>query len=868
MPLPIPYTGASVELTPPTGLWPSALGLTLGTLAVAVAVYFMVWLYRHETRVVRRRVAVALLVLRSAAVLIVLLTLTFDPVFMRTTTEPVPGRVLVAFDTSDSMRVTDPHRPIGEKLRLITAIRLASDLYSESELNALIGRTERSGEVDLPPVDTPAGRRARERLDEAVKRHDDMTRLAVAVRAIGPDGADLLSTWGERHVVEVASFDQVFAGLPSDTEGLVRTLALDGPSPGGTTKPAYTDLKLPLTHASQSTGVAADPTSARLLGVVVLTDGRHNWGDSPLQLADQLGKRKVPVYPVLVAPELPPPDVAVVAARPQSATVFKGSFVPVEVEVRVAGWPAGQVRVTLRASQDAAEPEAETAETIDHAGMDTVYRLTLRAKLDAAGPWSLKVTAVSEDHEDRFPENNTRTARVNVVKDRARVLLIDGDARWEFHYLHTCLGRDENMDVRSVVFRQPRVTRATDEEVRPLGLPAREMPVDPDALSTVDCLVIGDVEPSQFSAAERERVERYVADAGGTLVFVAGKRAMPLSYMRDDDPFRRLLPVRKPSVLDEPQGFRPMLTPEADRTWFLQMADSAGESRQAWGRLPPHFWAVVGEAKDGAEALASAPGKPPREAALIARQNYGFGRVLYVGIDSTWRWRYKVGDYYHHRFWGQVAQWAASDRLLPTVNAAGTIRFGTREPVFRPGQVVEVVVRSTEAVRTPAPQSLKGARVIRLSDGPDGKESPAGLVPLTATEGRPRELTATFRDLDPGRYAVELDVPEWADQLRGPPGPDGRSAPLRARFEVLPPDGDEMVELSGNRELLEQIAAASGGQVYTPETLGELAETLTAKVATREEQVRRAARQSWWTLGLFVLLLTTEWVVRKWNGLP
>ncbi len=401
-----------------------------------------------------------------------------------------------------------------------------------------------------------------------------------------------------------------------------------------------------------------------------------------------------------------------------------------------------------------------------------------------------------------------------------------------------------------------------------MGLPAREMPADPDALAGVDCVVIGDVEPGQFPPAERERIERFVADDGGTLVLVAGKRAMPLAYLRDDDPFRKLLPVRDPRVVDEPNGFKLALAPEADRAWFLRMADAAGESREAWDRFPPHFWAVAGEAKDGAEVLAAVPGRPPRQVAVIAKQNYGFGRVLYVGIDSTWRWRYKVGDYYHHRFWGQVAQWAASDRLLPTVNAAGTIRFGTREPAFRAGQDVEFVVRATEAVRKLSPQALKGAKVVRLPDEASGKESPTGLVPLTVPEGRPRELTATLRDLNPGRYAVELDVPEWADQLRGPPGPDGRAAPLRARFDVLPPDGDELVELSGNRELLEQVAAASGGKVYTPETLGELAEALTAQAATREEQARRLARRSWWVLGLVTLLLTAEWALRKWSGLP
>jgi hypothetical protein len=240
--------------------------------------------------------------------------------------------------------------------------------------------------------------------------------------------------------------------------------------------------------------------------------------------------------------------------------------------------------------------------------------------------------------------------------------------------------------------------------------------------------------------------------------------------------------------------------------------------------------------------------------------------VLYVGIDSTWRWRFKAGDYFHHRFWGQVAQWAASDRLLPTANAAGTIRFGPREPAYRAGQDVEVVVRATEAVRKLGPNALKGVRVVKLTD--DGKESPAGLFPLANSEARPRELTTALKDLSPGKYAVELDIPEWADQLQGPPGPDGRASKLRARFEVLPPDGEELVELSGNRDLLEQIAAASGGKVYTPDTVGELVEALAGRAATREELVERPARRSWWLLGAFVLLIAAEWCLRKWSGLP
>src|SRR5581483_7208186 len=223
--LPLPFTGATLELAPPAGSWSSAVGFALGALAVPLAVVLMTWLYRRELRLVPRPVAIVLLALRAVAVLVVLLTLLFDPAVVRTTTEPVPGRVLVAFDTSDSMRVADPHRSLAEKLRLLRALKLAADLYSESELNALIEHAEKSGEPDFPPADSPAGRRARARLAEAVQRLDGLTRLGVALRAVGPDGSNLLAAIREKHAVEAAMFDQALAGLPADDEGLRRALA-------------------------------------------------------------------------------------------------------------------------------------------------------------------------------------------------------------------------------------------------------------------------------------------------------------------------------------------------------------------------------------------------------------------------------------------------------------------------------------------------------------------------------------------------------------------------------------------------------------------------------------------------------------------
>ena len=145
---------------------------------------------------------------------------------------------------------------------------------------------------------------------------------------------------------------------------------------------------------------------------------------------------------------------------------------------------------------------------------------------------------------------------------------------------------------------------------------------------------------------ERERLEKYVSERGGTLVLLAGKRSMPMEYLRDGEPLAKLLPITSPKTVDAPAGFQVELTAEGGQTGFLRLDANAGLSAEIWSNLPPHYWAVTGRAKDVAVTLAHVPqaGAPKdptaareleRNNALIVRQNFGFGKVVFVGIDST-----------------------------------------------------------------------------------------------------------------------------------------------------------------------------------------------------------------------------------------
>ena len=237
--------------------------------------------------------------------------------------------------------------------------------------------------------------------------------------------------------------------------------------------------------------------------------------------------------------------------------------------------------------------------------------------------------------------------------------------------------------------------------------------------------------------------------------------------------------------------------------------------------------------------------------------------MLYIGVDSTWRWRKGVGDLYHHRFWGQVVRWAA-DRPLESGNQF--VRFGTSQPVYRGGQDVELFVRFKDAKDAARAETKATANVLRR--GGDGK--PVAVIPLGRRPAQPNAYEARVANLPEGDYEIQLDMPAVADRLRPSADPEEPKAagPLKASFTVSPPESAEMNDLSTNRPLLEELASKSGGKVYSPEDVEELLKNLVNENITHTDYTEQKLWH-WWTMLIAVVsLLTVEWVVRKWSGLP
>jgi hypothetical protein len=881
----LPLFDADLLLSPPWPSWPPLLAWGLLGLLALAALALIAWLYRYELHLAPARAARSLLGLRLLVVALILLLVCLKPVYARTETFQLPGRVLVAVDRSDSMNVADPQREPAEKLRLARALGLARGLCSNEQLTAWIKDYEQKREprwVTPAEARDPVRRRQleterRRAHDEVCARVDTLTRTAAARRILGEDGLNLLGKLLARHKVEVLGFHRETWDVKADRPAAMLE-GLFAPSQGEKTAGAgaFTDVRLPLVRALERTG----PGQGKVLGIVLLTDGQHNWGEPPSKKARELGQRGVPIYPVALGARTAPPDVAVVSVRGPNHTVFKDVDADVEVKFKISGLRPGDFLVELH--RHGKDRKLLGQRTVRHDGKDRLYQETFSVRLDEAGTQTLvaSVRPVNPDVKETLVENNTRATTLSVADDKAAVLLIDGEARWEFHYLATALQRDRTMDVKSVVFDQPRLDeRLTAEDLERLGSPMQQLPAGPDVYAKYQCIILGDVDPARLPPAERQRLARYVGDTGGTLVVLAGKRFMPLAFPTTGadgqaDPLRKLLPIDDPQVLAPADGFALALTRAGSDTRFMRLApDDKEEDEALWaGRPQPWGWAVAGRAKPGATPLAYVAGsgdegtplsERERRQAVIVRHNYGFGRVLFVGLDSTWRWRYKTGDRYHHRFWGQAIRWAAADKPLVVGNQF--LRFGTPQPTYAAGDRVEVVVRLGDALGPVRPDLLAGARVVRLADDPRQKERSVALVPLKKRPAQPRVLSGQVGDLAPGRYAVELAIPDLADKVLEP-GKEGK--PLRAAFTVQPPEGAEMVDLETRWPLLEDLAAKSGGKVYTPEDAAQLVERLVNESVPHVERHEQLLYRWGWMLGLVVALLTLEWVGRKWVGLP
>ena len=175
-------------------------------------------------------------------------------------------------------------------------------------------------------------------------------------------------------------------------------------------------------------------THANLRGVVLLSDGDWNIGNSPVEAATRFRMRGIRVFAVGVGSKVPLPDLELVSMdAPTYAVVNKQLRIPFIVRSTLG--QDRDVNVTLSINNKPTVSKLIRVPAMSQAQENMVWTPP------AIGDYTLRMR-IPRDTQELIPENNEISAPISVRKEQLKVLVVESYPRWEYRYLRNALERD------------------------------------------------------------------------------------------------------------------------------------------------------------------------------------------------------------------------------------------------------------------------------------------------------------------------------------------------------------------------------------------------------------------------------------------
>ena len=589
----------------------------------------------------------------------------------------------------------------------------------------------------------------------------------------------------------------------------------------------------------------------RPAAIVLVTDGRDNDKDEKISwdtIRAKCKELKVPIYVYGVG-------AGTTGILQLKALNLKNEFsihdtVNVPLRWRAQGLPRGKVEIaaTLNGRNVLDKPIIVDAENGEEIAQNISFKPRESDALLGRQELVVSIKLVGGREEDKAIKS------IRFMDNKVKVLVVENHPRWEFKFLMRAFQRDKLVEPTFHLIEGDKKTL----EAGPPFIAA--FPNTRKDLFAYDLLIIGDVDSKFFTGEQREWIREFVENGGG-LVFIAGRKHAPSTYL--SNPIGDMLPVefeaKKFPISDElrPIEYHPLLSPLGQMHPLMSLAQSRKENEDVWKKLPGWFWhypikklkpAAVSLLDHPKDEIDEAPGVK-RPMPLMAMQYYGKGLVFYSGIDETWRWRFNEAETYFGRFWGQIVYAVG----LPHVfGGRSRLMLGGGEPTLsKPSKVY--VTLFTPDNRPLVREKVNGK--LEWLDGQTAEEKAPQTVVFEPVRDQPGEYVATVPNNRKGKHRVEI-----TDGV-------GQIAPLE--YPVNPESEHELAPGDFNEEELNRLGVETGGGFYREENL----HTLPDKVSTRTVKVEKTKLPDvllwtrWWVFAIVIGLFSLEWLVRKFSNL-
>ena len=838
--------------------------MVLLTLALAIGA-FVVWMYRRDSVELPRSLAITLCLLRLVAFVGILFF--FFGLEKRAERNLVKNsRAILLIDTSQSMglRDSDSSNVPAAMMRVEhVAAELASGAFIEKlrEKHDVIAYRFDQGDNPIEIATYPRKATKAETAEAQISEEDRLRQIASQSRWLAYVAAGILVAsivaglvyliggrkWSTRSasgqtargarglqkeeptswallvcmtLLIAAAVVMATASLRGSEAGLLAILGIEEPKPSvaAAAPEKKTEQVVPqvdwteqlkprgaLTRIGDNLKYLIDKERGGPIAAVLLfTDGGNNAGSDVKLAATAAGDATIPIYTVGLGSDKRPANVRVVDLEAPER-VYPGDKFTLTGYVQAQNYSRPSVELKLyEAEADGSNESVADSKTVDVGRLGQVATVKFERKPDVQGVRRYRLAAATFTGEIDTKDNE-KTAKVEIIDRRTRVLLIAGGPMRDFLFLRNQLFRDK--EVISDVWLQsgkPGISQEANEVLY-------KFPDSADELFEYDAIVAFDADWEQLDEDHVRLLERWVAEKAGGLVVVAGPVFTPQwSSRRRGDPRIDLIKALYP-VAFYYQGAATLSLGRfgSDKTWpltftrdgleaeFLWLDENALASEKAWSQFEgvSGYYAVK-DFKPGARVYSRFSDPDTAidnvQPIYMAGQFYGSGRVFFMASGEMWRVR-AVDDVYFEQFYTKLIRWVSEGRLLRD-SSRGVLLVDKDRATL--GDQVAVRAILQDAQHQPLTMDEVQAVIVK----PDTTRA-ALTMKKVKDEGREGIYVEQFTALQEGDYQIQLQHPAAAEQVL--------TREVRVKIPAKESESPER-----NDALLREIADKSGGDYF------------------------------------------------------
>jgi len=562
--------------------------------------------------------------------------------------------------------------------------------------------------------------------------------------------------------------------------------------------------------------------------VLLISDGQNNAGPD---VAEALKSADIPVFTVHPSADKQITDISIIDVR---CSDFAFKSLPVELTAVFYAYGLKDRNIKIYLEKD--KEIISSKETIANESYNEVIMSFIPKELGIHN-YTIKIMPVEGE---TVILNNNREFTIETVRDKLRILYICGQPNPEYYYLRNLIKSEPSMELVSfVILRNPEnIAIVSDDQLSLIPFPTDT--VFTKDLFDYDVLILENFNYAKFYIMSQHlvNINRFVKERGGGLLMIAGENAFGKGNYRGTA-LEEIIPVNmdKPEEPLEEGFFNARLVNYSHP--IVLLADSVKESTKIWDEFPP---------VDGCQKLREKPGSvtiavhPWKNHVCIACGEYGKGRSVAMGINTTWRWllgmaqKGKSGIYYR-KFWKNVLNWVGH------IEESGNFRISVAQKNYIPGNQINVDLIVMD-------KSLKFYKPYLSITEPDMKIKQINVLSVI-----PDGWNVKFTPSLPGKYILKA----WLEK----PGSNIVAEDKKVVF-IKKTVSSEDFNLQVNRPLMEKIAGITNADSFTLTDFSIDRINSRVKIKTVSGIKRQV---NLWTLPVFCFimigLLLAEWLIKR-----